>query len=239
MTKTFYEILAEKDTEHTYYVHSTANIHHPELCERIKISLLPYEIKEFDCNGYKPLSKDNKLFPDQPFSPTYSIKVITRYPLTKGILSIMAMEAHIHISHLKITGEDAVDPINGPEEVKSAEAQSQVGQKRIGAFFQELKKDRKIRDDMTWKREVYESFFTTHKSLEKIVNKPLRNGYYMIEAFEEGGNKYIRAEGPFRKRPEGNPYLDKLQAINPQVVSESTKAGVYGVQVLVEDIIAK
>lgn len=239
MTKTFYEILAEKDGEHTYYLHSTADIHHPDICERIKISLLPYEIKDFDCNGYKPLSKDNKMFPDEPFSPTYSIKVVTRYPLTKGFLSILAMDSRIHISHLKITGEDSVEPVNGPEEVKSADAQSHVGQKRIGAFFQELKKDRKVRDDMTWKREVYESFCTTHKGLEAVVKKPLRNGYYMVEMFQEGGNKYIQAEGPFTTRPEGNSYYDRLRAVNPQVVSERNQDGLYGVQVLVEDITAK
>lgn len=239
MTKSFYEILAEKDTEHKYTIHSTANIHHPDICERIKISLLPYEIKEFDCGGYKPLSKDNEMFPDELNSPTYSIKVVTRYPLTKGFLAILAMDSRIHISHLKITGEEAVEPVNGPEEISSKDAQSHVGDKRIAAFFQELKKDRKAREDMTWKREVYESFYTTHKGLEKIVNKPLRNGYYMVEAYEEDGNKYIRAEGPFDSRPTNNTYYDKLKAINPQVIAENTNGGTYGVQVLVEDLIAK
>jgi hypothetical protein len=239
MNKTFYEILAEKDSEHEYVIHSTANIHHPDICERIKLALLPYEIKAFDCDGYKPLSKENKLFPDEPFSPTFSIKVITRYPLTKGFLSILAMDARIHISHLKITGDGAVEPVNGPEEMKPADAQSQVGQKRIGAFFQELKKNRKVRDDMTWSREVYESFVTTHKALETVVKKPLRNGYYMVEMFREGGNKYLRAEGPFISRSEENSYHDRIRAVNPQIISERTQGDLYSVQILVEDITTK
>lgn len=237
MSKTFVEILAEKDSEHSYQIHSTANIHNPDICQRIKIALMPYEIKSLECDGYKALSKNNDMFPGEFNSPCYTIKVVTRYPLTKGFLTALAIEARINIAHLKITGEDAVDPVNGPEEIK--DAQKLVGQKRIGEFFQELKNDRKVREDMTWKREVYESFFTTHRGLERIINKPILNGYYMVEAYEQGGKKYISAEGPFAARPEGTMYYDHLRAVNPQVVSENTQHGVYGVQILVEDITAK
>jgi len=236
MAKTFWEILAESDDEYVYYIHSTAPIHRPDMCEKVKLSLMPYEIKSFECEGYKPLSKSNDMFPEEPNSPTYTIKIVTRYPFTKGVLSTLAMDAHIHMAHLKITPDKAVDPVNGPEEIAAKEAQSLVGTKRIGEFIKELKADRKDRDDMTWKREVYESFFTTHRGLEAVLKRPLKNGYYIVEACLEDGKKYLLAKGPFESRPEGNSYYDKIQTVNPQVICETTKGGMYGVQVLVEDI---
>lgn len=239
MTKTFHEILAEKDDEHVYYIHSTADIHNPALFEKIKISLLPYEIKSIECESYKPLSKSNTLFPDEPNSPTYTIKVTTRYPVTKGFLSILAMDAHIHVSHLKIDPDTVVDPVNYPEEISKEESQKTVGTKRIAEFIKELQQDRKERQDMSWEREVYESFYTTHRSLERVLHKPLRKGYYMVEAYTEGGKKYFQAQGPFPSRPEENPYHDRIQAVNPQIVSESTENGQWAIQVLVEDLKAK
>ena len=239
MAKTFWEILAESDDEYVYYIHSTANIHHSDLFERVKLALLPYEIKSLETDGYKPLSKDNKLFPDEMNSPTYTIKAITRYPLTKGFASALAMETHIHISHLRIDPDKVVDPINEPEEVPSKEAQSLVGTKRIGEFIKELQQDRKAREEMTFKREVYECFYTTHLGLERVVNHPLRKGYYIVETSQEDGRKYIRAEGPFDSRPTENLYHDRIKTVNPQVVAETTAGGLYGVKVLVEDFEVK
>lgn len=231
MAKTFWEILAESDDEYTYYIHSVANIHHAELFERVKIALMPYEIKSLECDSYKPYSKDNKQFPDQMNQPTYTIKAVTRYPLTKGFASALAMETHIHISHLKIDPDKTLDPVNEPEEVSSKEAQSLVGTKRIAEFIKELQQDRKDREGMTTKREVYESFYTTHLGLEKVVSKPLRKGYYLVETYRENDTNFLRAEGPFDSRPTENLYHDRIRTTNAQVVTETSAGGIYGVKV--------
>jgi hypothetical protein len=239
MAKTFWEILAEADDEYVYYIHSTAPIHRPDMFEKVKLSLMPYEIKSIECESYKPLTKANTMFPEEPNTPTFTIKVVTRYPLTKGFLSTLAMDAHIHIAHLKITPDKTLEPMNEPEEVPSKDAQSLVGNKRIAEFIKELQADRKARDDMSWNREVYESFYTTHLGLESAIKKPLKKGYYIVETFQEGGKHYLRAEGPFDSRPEGNAYHDRIRTVNPQIISETMNGGLYGVQVLVENIKTK
>lgn len=233
MTKTFHEILAEKEDEFIYRIHSTADIHDPELCAKIHLSLLPYKIKSMDCETYKPLRKNNEMFPDEPNSPTYTIKVITGHPLTKGFLMTLAMDAHIHQSHLKIEPDKAEDP-DTQVEVSKDDAQSLVGTKRIGSFIKELKKERDKRDEMTVKREVYENFYTTHRGLEVVLKKPFMKGYYLVEAYKEDGKKYFNAEGPFEVRPEGNLYIDRFNAGTPKIVSETNNGGLCGVKVLVE-----
>jgi predicted metal-binding protein len=234
MTKTFYEILAEKEDEFVYHIYSTANIHDPEICAKIRISLLPYKIKSMECESYKPLSKNNDMFPNEPNSPTYAIKVITGHPITKGFLSTLAMDAHIHVSHLKIIPESDIDLINKPKEVSSDDAQKLVGTKRLGNFIKELQKERNTRDEMKITREVYECFFTTQRGLEIVVGKPMKKGYYMIEAFIDDGKKYFKAEGPFLTRPDGNPFFDRFKVKNPKIVHESENSRLHSLVVLVE-----
>src|SRR5688572_22517558 len=181
MIKTFREILAEKDDEFTYHLHSTANIHRPELFERIKLSFMPYNIKAFETDTYKPLSKTNTMFPEEPYSSTYSIKIVTGFKVPSEHLQTVAMTAHIHIAHLKMEGDQDVELVNKPEEVPSTEAQKLVGSKRISDFINELQTERRQREQDTVEREVYETFYTTHRGLEDVLKKPVRKGYYMVE----------------------------------------------------------
>lgn len=239
MTKTFREILAERDDEFTYYVRSTANIHDPEIFERIRLAWLPYVIKSFETDAYKPLSRDNKMFPEQPNSPTFTIKVVTGLPIPKKHIETMALDARIHISHLRIDPDGDLELVNEPNEVASAEAQNLVGHKRIGEFIRELQADRKKREEMSSSREVYESFCTTHRGLEDVLKKPLRKGYYMVEAYREDGKTYLRAEGPFEVRPEDRNYHDRIRAKNPQVIAEGKTGSMYGVQILIEGVETK
>lgn len=237
--KTFREILAEKDEEFTYHIKSTADIHRPELFERVRHALMPYRIKSITAEGYMPITKDNKTFPDQPNSPTYVIKVITGLPIdTKSALEMVAMTCHIHIAHLYMAPEDDVASyLSGkPVEVDSTTSQLLVGTKRIDAFMQELQKDRKEREKKAITREVYESFFTTHRALASVVKKPLRNGYYMVEMIQEGDDRFMRSEGPFETRPDGNPYRDHTGIRSAKIVSETDAGDMYGVEVMVEEM---
>jgi hypothetical protein len=235
MNKTFIEILSEKDQEHVYHVLSTADIHDPDRAERVRLEFMPFDIKSFECEAYKPLSKVNTVFPEEPNSPIFTIKVVTRYPLTTGFIKTLAWAVRVNAAHLKIDPDPDYDPVNKPEEVSSSDSQKLVGSKRIGDFIRDLQQDRKDRKEMEWTREVYESFFTTHRGLQGVIKRPIRNGYYLVETYKEDGKKYLRAEGPFESRPEGNPYHDHIRASNPQMISETNNGGLYGVQVLVEN----
>lgn len=240
MTKTFHEILAEQDDEYTYTVRSTADVHDPERFDRIRLSFLPYQVKSIEAGAYATLAKDNKYFPNEPNSPTFSVKVVTGLPVPKdALIQTLAMTLHVHHSHLLIDGEDDIetDLVNEPESISNDFSQSLVGTRRIGEFVQELRADRKEREKKTITREVYESYFTTHRGLETLVKKPIRNGYYMIEQYREDGKSYLRAEGPFDTRPDGNAYHDRIRATNAKVISENTSAGLYGVQMLVDALI--
>ncbi len=234
MEKSLYEMVAEKDDEHVYRVISTNDIHDPDRRERVRLEFMPFEIKSFECESSKPLSKLNTMFPDEPNSPTFVIKVVTRYPLTKGFLETLAWAVRVDISHLRIEGERGFDPVNKPEEVSSSDSQKLVGTKRIGDFIKELQDDRKARTEMTWTRKVYESFFTTHRGLQSLVKTPIRNGYYMVEAYEEDGKKYLHAKGPFTTRLENEPYRDRIPVSRAQIIDEGMTDGVYGVNILVE-----
>lgn len=236
MNKTFREILAEKDDEFIYHVRSTANIHNPEIFERIRLSFMPYDVKSFDCDTYRPLGKRNKEFPDEPNSPTYSVRVVTGLPLTPKFIETLALDARINVAHLRIDGKkDEQELVNEPGEVKSGDAQSLVGTKRLGEFIRELQADRKARMGMTIEREVYESVCTTHRGLGDVLKKPLRKGYYVVEAYRENGKNYLRAEGPFPDRPE-HTYHDRIRINNAKIVAEQTTGDTYGVQLLIEDI---
>ncbi len=236
MAKTFRELLAEKDDEFTYYVRSTADIHRPELFERVRHAFLPYRVISCDIDSYKPISRNNKSFPDEPNSPTYSIKVVTGLKVPKEHIQTLAMTVHIHMAHLKIEGDQDVELMNNPEAVTSTIAQALVGQKRIAEFVRELQADKRKRMKDTTEREVYESFYTTHRGLEDVVKKPIRKGYYLIEAFREDGKNYLIAEGPYGSRPEGNEYCDRIKVAGSQIVAEGTAGDKYGVQVLIEEI---
>lgn len=237
MRKSFYEVLAEQDEEFTYYVKSTYDIQQPEYFERVKHALLPWRIKEIKPDGHTPYSRDNKTFPDWPNTATFSIKVVTGLPIdTKKTLETVAMVCHIHISHLKMLPEDDVQSelVGKPVEVDKTTAQLLVGSKRIGEFMHELKKDRAEREKKGITREVYESFFTTHLALENLLKKPIRNGYYMVEMSHEGTDTYMRAEGPYEARTDGNPYRDSIGVAGAKIVSEDASGALYGVQALVE-----
>jgi hypothetical protein len=232
MKKTFREILAEKDEEYTYHVKSTVDIHNPEWFERVRMSLMPYQIKSLAPDGYTPYTANNKTFPNQPNSPTFTVKVVTGLPVdTQRALETMAMICHIHRSHLYMSPEDDVasEIVGKPQEVSSADSQLLVGAKRIGEFMKELQSDRKDREEKFVTREVYESFFTTHRALEHAVKKPIRNGYYMVEMLREGDHTYMRAEGPFATRPDGNEYRDKIAVRLAKIVTEQTTGAMYSV----------
>lgn len=228
MTKTFREILAEKDDEFVYYVRSTADIHLPELFERIRLSLIPYRIKSFEKDSYKPVGKENKYFPDDPHAPSYSIRAVTGLKIPKGFTAALAMDANIHVSHMRLDGE-GVD-LNDPEPTQ--DAQRLVGTKRIADFIGELQADRKTRKEATTTREVYESFCTTHRGIADILKKPLRNGYYTVEAFRQAENDYLMIKGPLASRPHLE-YRDRI-AVVANVVSESITGGVYNGKLLIE-----
>jgi hypothetical protein len=241
MTKTFHEILAEKDDEYTYHVKSTVDIHQPERFERIRMTLMPFQIKAIVADGYTPLSKDNKTFPNQPNHPTFSVKVVTGLPVdTKRTLETMAMMLHIHQSHLNMTPEDDVASVlpGKPVEVDKTTSQLLVGQKRIGEFMKELQSDRKEREEKFVTREVYECYFTTHRALETMMKKPYSKGYYMIEGSQEGDQHFIRTEGPFNNRPDGNIYRDRIGLKPLEIVSESDADGLRGSVILVERKVA-
>src|ERR1044071_196419 len=220
MTKTFREILAEKDDEYTYFVRSTADIHNPKLFDRIEMSFMPYRIKSIERDSYRPISRDNKSFPDEPNSATYSIKLITGLKVPKEFIHTLAPDVHIHMSHLKIEGDQDVELVNQPGTVSSTDSQSLVGQKRIGDFVKELQAERKQRMKDTTEREVYESFYTTHRGIQDVTKKPVRNGYYMVETFRQNGKTYLKAEGPFEARPAGNDYSDRIQSVWSKIVAE-------------------
>ncbi len=228
-------MIAERDEEHVYHVHSTNDIHDPDRRERVRLEFMPFEIKSFECESYKPLSKINTMFPEEPYSPIFTIKVITRYPLTKGFLETLAWAVRVDISHLRIEGEHGYDPVNKPEEVSSSDSQKLVGTKRIADFIKELQDDRKNRKEMSWTREVYEAFFTTHRGLQNLVETPIRNGYYAVEAYREDGKKYLHAKGPFINRSEESPYQDRIYVQKSNVISEVTNDGLYDVNILIED----
>jgi hypothetical protein len=240
MNKTFREILAEKDDEYTYTVRSTADIHDGERCERIRMTFMPYQIKSIESDGYTPLCKENKWFPDEPNSPTYAVKIVTGLPIQKeGFIQTLAMMLHIHEAHLDIEGEEDIetDIVNGPELIDKEFSQSLVGQKRIGEFVRELQTDRKDREKNTITREVYECYFTTHRGLENLTKKSFRNGYYMIETYKDNHKLQLRAEGPFRNRPDGNQYRDHIGVNNPKLISESDIGGVSKVVMLIDSIV--
>lgn len=241
MTMTFREILAEKDDEYTYHVRSTVDIHNPERFERVRMTLMPFQVKTISADGYTPFTKDNKIFPNEPNSPTFTIKVVTGLPVdTKSVLQTMAMMCHIHQSHLRMTPEDDVQSeLPGkPHETDKTTAQSLVGHKRIGEFMRELQSDRKEREAKVITREVYESFFTTHRALESVVKKPIRKGYYMVEMCQDGDQTVMRAKGPFGNRPDGNPYRDRID-VKGSLIYEDTYRDMYNVHVLVEAQIDK
>jgi hypothetical protein len=236
MVKSFYEILAEEANEYSYKVHSTADIHNPERFARIRMSLYPYQIRQFEASGYIPWSKGNNKFPNEPNSPVYTIKVSTSLPLdTHSVVQTMAMLAHINSIHLLIEPDDdspeVVDMVTKPNEVK--DAQESVGDKRIGAFIKELSSQRDERMKRTTTREVYESYTTTQLGLEKIVKKPLRKGYYMVETYKDNGKIYLHAQGPFESRSENDDYRDMIKVSRAEILSEGINNGNYDVNVLI------
>lgn len=237
MIKSFHEILAEKDEDFTYYVKSTVDIHQPEYFERVKHALLPWRIKEIRPDGHTPISRDNRTFPHWPNTATYTVKVVTGLPVdTKKTLELVAMVCHIHISHLKMVPDDDVESelVGKPIEVDSGTSQSLVGTKRIGEFMRELKKDRAEREQKAVTREVYESFYTTHRALENVLKKPIRKGYYVVEMGRQDDSLYLRAEGPYKDRTDEEAYRDTIEVGSAEIVSEDDSTDHYGVHALIE-----
>jgi hypothetical protein len=207
------------------------DIHHPELFERLRIGLLPFRIKSIETDSYRPIGRENKYFPDDPHAPTYSVKVITGLKVPKGFVASLAMEAHIHVSHLRIDGDGDVELVNKPEEV--SDVQRLVGSKRIADFIGELKADRKQREQNTTRREVYESYCTTHRGVEDLVKKPIRKGYYMVESYNLGGRDFLTAHGPLTDRPTLE-YRDRISVAAVGPAQESSSAELYTVTLAVE-----
>src|SRR6185437_10738391 len=108
------EFLAEADEEFSYTIRSTADIHRPETFARVRLGLTGYRIIDFEAGKYTPLQKQNDMFPDEPNSACWEIKVVTGLPLDlKSAVMMVANHARIHQAHIRIDGEggSSTDPV--------------------------------------------------------------------------------------------------------------------------------
>ena len=232
MHKSLRAILAEDDQEYTYWIKSTYNIHEPEVMDQIRLAMLPYDLRAVEEGAYKPIGAGNKDFPNVPDSPSYSVKV------TLGLepvevddpLQKVALFTRINTEHL-LVHKDGVDPHAEPKaeaevEYKNlahsakdfssslddvyADAQDEVGDKRVGSFLKDLekqlKKEREAIRQVTPK--LKEAFVTSHIALNN-VKSGWRRGFYVVERAEDDlGN--MKISGPFTKQPTNFEFIAEL-----------------------------
>jgi hypothetical protein len=177
MGKSFRALLVEQDQEYTYYVRSIRNIHQSDVMDFIRLSLLPYDLREIKKGTYvPPLANDENGFINEPWSGVYTITVVlgTSIPNQTAVEKI-ALFTHINneyiIVHQKGESSKQLDNSDDDEDVSDSEdyktlvqnakdwgatsdnptspdeAQKLAGNKRLGDFFKELEQDRKEREE--------------------------------------------------------------------------------------------
>lgn len=222
--KTLREILTEKDDEFEYVLKSTADIHTPEMISMIKMALGGFKIRDIEVDSYKPISKDNGEFPNEPNAAVFSLKIVTGFPALKGE-DLIAMFTRIHVSHLKLVPTKKPADLKEPDEYKpittndfhdatpdnkKEDVQDTVGGLRIADFMRELKGARKEREENKREREVYESFVTSHIALEHDLRRPFRKGFYIAEMTGKGSEIVLSLDGPFQYKPDNFLMRDQL-----------------------------
>lgn len=233
MHKSLRSILAENDQEFTYWVKSTYNIHDEETMDQIRLAMLSYDLREIDKGAYKPIGAGNKDFPNVPNSPSYSVKVVVGLdpPTTNDALQRVSLFTRIFTDNLLVY-KDGVDPHKEPETDEPtgkyknlaqsakdfsssldnivANAQDDVGEKRIGSFLKDLeaqlKKERGEIKQITPR--LKEAFVTSHIALNS-VEAGWRRGFYVVERTEVDHGT-MKITGPFSKQPSNYEFIADL-----------------------------
>ncbi len=233
MHKSLRSIIAENDQEFTYWVKSTYNIHDQDTMDQIRLAMLSYDLREIETGAYKPIGAGNKDFPNVPNSPSYAVKVVVGLePQTPDdALQRVSLFTRIFTDNLLVY-KDGVDPYKEPEddeptgEYKNlaqsakdfssslddvvANAQDEVGEKRVGSFLKDLeaqlKKERGEIKQITPK--LKESFVTSHIALNN-VKSGWRRGFYVVER-SEADHASMKITGPFAKQPSNYEFVADL-----------------------------
>jgi hypothetical protein len=232
MHKSLRAILAEGDQEFTYWIKSTYDIHTDEVMDQIRLAMLPYDLREIEVGAYKPIGAGNKDFPNVPDSPSYSVKVVLGLEPAEvdDPLQKVALFTRIETVHLMVH-QDGVDPHAEPKEEPEGEyknlaqsakdfssslddvvanAQDEVGDKRVGSFLKDLesqlKKEREAIRQITPK--LKEAFVTSHIALNN-VKAGWRRGFYVVERAEDDQG-VMKISGPFAKQPTNFEFIAEL-----------------------------
>lgn len=214
MRKSFHAMLIESEQEFTYYVKSIRNIHDDEMIEKIALALTPHELIEIEADGFKPMAENNDLFPEYPNTPTYTIRVKLGMEIVpETAVQSIAMFTNINdeqlLVHEKGKKADAkTEDDTHDETITDKEAQDMAGEKRIGAFLQDLEKERKERADGVV-RDVYETFSVPYNAVSKVVGEPVPKGFYLVEHFDDSPG-VATITGPFKKQPMNYEYVHSL-----------------------------
>jgi len=235
MSKTFQAILAEQDTEFTYFVKSIYNIHNPEVMDQIRLALLPYDLRSIETGVYKPIEKGNTDFPNVPNSPLYSVKVVVGLepPEDDDAVQKVALFTRIKDEHIVVhkEGQDPHRPDNSDDVFVKGEykpltgtakdftgtlddeykdAQGEVADKRIGSLLKDLEAERKERKkaEREIRPKLKESFCTSHIALNQIENK-WNKGFYVVER-EAGSDSVMKISGPWKKQPTNFSFVPSL-----------------------------
>lgn len=235
MRKTFQAFLIEMEQDHIYYVKSINNIHDQEMMDRISMAFMPHEIIEIKRDVRTPIKADNPDFPSIPNTPTYSVKVTLASEISpESARQLVALYTNINneliVVHKKgekpnkEKGDDEKDSSVSPDEqvVSDKEAQSTVGDHRVGDLIRDLEKIRKAGEGVgvATVKDVYEAFVTSHRAVSQAVGHQVHRGFYLVEQFEDiPGSAFI--SGPFTNAPMNYEYQGSVDASKFEYLSES------------------
>lgn len=227
MRKTFRAILVEQEEEHVYLIKSIKNIHDDEIMGKITLALTPHKLIELKKDFFKPIRQNNDEFPNFQNTPTYCLKATLGLEVSgKTIVQNIATFANIFDEYLsagkKGEKEETETDIDMEEGKEDASNQNHVGDKRVGDFMRELKKAREEQAKQNdIEVDVYESFATSHHGVSRMVGKPVRKGFYVVEHVDRDNRKIALVTGPFSKAPVNYDFEADVEPRGFNVVRES------------------
>ena len=239
---TLRRLIAENDEEFTFMVKSTHNIHSDERLEQIRMALIQFGVREVKRDYYRPPEKANKDFPGAPGAPSYCVKVTSalEIPQNAGEQKVSQWckipQVHILVHEQGVDPEqEEGDPLEKNDSYKpmadtdpaydatvdqlDPNAQSDVGDKRIGAFMRELEADRKAREK---EHKAFEAFVTSHLGLMERFSREFRKGFYLIERNQRDTTR-ADVHGPYLVCPDNFEFVASPfpEAKDPKIIKES------------------
>lgn len=228
--KPFRVVLAEQDQDFEYKLCSIENIGDTYVLDRIRLALGRYGLISVESMGatMKLQADENSMFPNYPFLPIYTVKVVMTNPITsRNAIQSVALFSTIPQETLKffdMSGNLVMDGVEAEQnahgvEVDKAFAQSEVGDSRAKALVSDMMKDIMAKRDGTVKVPVYETTMISHHEVQTIIGQRVSRGFYMMEAVSSNRSLIT---GPFGTVADN---LDFPKSITPGTLVESRSVG--------------